>query len=161
MWCANPYMWCGGAECAGTAEKTAHFCAGAGALVRRRRALLRRRRTFARTKYAFCMGFAPHGRPRPPPCPPVRPPPTVPTLRPRSPKTGRRELATPSFPRNHTTYWLPLPKLWAAVFTVLRLPPGLRSRAKLFFPPSSTPPRLPQTAQDELLRCQSARDMTG
>ena len=34
-------------------------------------------------------------------------------------------------------------------------------KAKLFLPPSSTPPRLPQTAQDELLRCQSARDMTG
>merc|ERR1712086_28360 len=54
----------------------------------------------------------PHRRPRPPPGPPVRPPPTVPTPRPRSPKTGRRELAIPSFPRNHTTYWLPLPILW-------------------------------------------------
>ena len=57
----------------------------------------------------FAWFYAPHRRPRPPPGPPVRPPPTVPTPRPRSPKTGRRELAIPSFPRNHTTYWLPLP----------------------------------------------------
>ena len=39
--------------------------------------------------------------------------------------------------------------------------PRLSCGAKLCLPPSSTPPRLPQTAQDELLRCQSARDMTG
>jgi len=122
MWCANPYMWCGGAECAGTAEKT--FCAGAGALVRRRR-------TFARTKYAFCMVFAPHGGP--PPGPPVRPPPTVPTPRPRSPKTGRRELATPSFPRNHTTYWLPLPKMASRALEKFVLCFRLRKRSALPF----------------------------
>ena len=234
-------MWCGGAECAGTAEKTAHFCAGAGALcaggallthngggggsgdgggdggggsggglqegcprgwvcrmafcaaqrrcrsaserlmsvwvervgpqicaggahVRRRRRVRRirlqkcagdgaevrrrrrksapapaeKRRTFARTKYAFCIVFAPHGRPSSPPGPPVRPPPTVPTPRPRSPKTGRRELATPSFPRNHTTYWLPLPKM------------ASRARIRLVLLPAETlpPPTLGETMAD-------------
>ena len=30
-------IWCGGAECAESAQKTAHICAGAGALLRRHR----------------------------------------------------------------------------------------------------------------------------